>query len=1293
MHASSLPRPRGLLGLVLLLAVFSVMAHTPAVAQTGLQFNGSNQYVTFGTAAGLNSANFTLECWFKRTSTGVTTTTGNGGLLNAIPLVTKGRGEAETPANLNMNYFLGIRSDNVIAADFEEGAGPNHPIAGRTPIQTNLWYHAAVTYQASTGRYRLYLNGVIEKDTSLTAGITPASTSIQHAALATAMTSTGVAAGYFAGVMDEARIWNREKSQQAIQDSMLLAVTAGGGLLGRWGLNEGSGTAANDSVGGMNGTLTNGPTWVTGSPFALSYALRFGSSNAYVALGNPAALGLPQFTLECWFRRDGNGTATSTGTGGVTALPLITKGRAQADGDVRDMNYFLGINGADSVLVADFEEGATGTTPGLNHPVYGGTSIARGVWHHAAATYDGTTWRLYLDGLLDGLSTVGQPPRWDSAQRAGLGTAFDTSGAAAGYFNGTLDEARVWNHARGLAGIDSTINERITTPRTGLVARWGLDEGAGTTLYGSAGTSVNGTITGSGGPFSPLATLSAGVTRYDDEAVLAAAEYCYRIRATNATGESAWEGPACASTPAETNHALSFGGTDGYVTFGDPAALDLFQYTIECWFRRDGPGVTTTTGSGGVTDAVPLVTKGRGEADGSTVDLNYFLGIRDSDDVIFADLEEGSAGSTPGLNHPVAGVTPIVNGVWYHAAATYDGTAWKLYLNGNVEAELTVGQPPQGNSIQHAALGSALTSTGAPGGYLLGVIDEARVWDHARSQQEIQDAINLQLTSAVPGLKARWGLNEGAGTRVHGSAGTTVNGTVTGSNWSWTDGSPFGIVVNHSPDAPTLVAPADLATNVMHDPQLSVDVTDPDADSLTVRFYGRPYGAGSGADFSIIVLPDAQNYSASLSGGTPALFRAQTEWIAAHRESLSVAYVVQEGDIVNNADVLSQWDNAANAMYALEDTSLTHLPQGIPYDVTVGNHDQWPYAISSPDTTTKSYNLRFGSTRFDGRPYYGGHYGTNNDNHFSLFSGGGLDFLVISIEYGATTDAAVLDWADGLLKAYPTRQGIIVHHNLIGTGEAAAWQNGGQTLYDALKDNPNLFLMLCGHAAGEGKRMDVFQGDTVHTLLADYQDRTNGGDGWLRVLEFSPASNRIQVKTFSPTLNSLETDGNSQFSLSYAMGAPFELVGTRVGVPSGSPADVSWPDLADTTVYEWYATVSDAVGTTTGPFWRFTTGAGTAGVDESLPARLALGPNRPNPFISRTQFAYALPASGHVRFSIYDVRGRRVVTLVDAAQAAGPYTLRWEGCDATGGALPSGAYFARLEFAGRSEVRKIVLMR
>ncbi|NJN47301.1 MAG: hypothetical protein HC808_13405, partial [Candidatus Competibacteraceae bacterium] len=50
--------------------------------------------------------------------------------------------------------------------------------------------------------------------------------------------------------------------------------------------------------------------------------------------------------------------------------------------------------------------------------------------------------------------------------------------------------------------------------------------------------------------------------------------------------------------------------------------------------------------------------------------MNWFLGLRASDAVLVADFEEGAAGSSPGQNHPVAGTTPLVTGVWYHVAAT-----------------------------------------------------------------------------------------------------------------------------------------------------------------------------------------------------------------------------------------------------------------------------------------------------------------------------------------------------------------------------------------------------------------------------------------------------------------------------------------------------------------------------------------------------------------------------------------------------------------------------------------------
>ena len=149
----------------------------------------------------------------------------------------------------------------------------------------------------------------------------------------------------------------------------------------------------------------------------------------------------------------------------------------------------------------------------------------------------------------------------------------------------------------------------------------------------------------------------------------------------------------------------------------------------------------------------------------------------------------------------------------------------------------------------------------------------------------------------------------------------------------------------------------------------------------------------------------------------------------------------------------------------------------------------------------------------------------------------------------------------------------------------------GAAIYNALKGNPNLFLLLGGHVPGEGRRQDTFNSIVVNSLLADYQGRANGGDGWLRIMQFSPANNTIQVKTYSPSLDQYETDGDSQFTLSYSMAsapAAYQLIGTAT-VLSGGTAGVTWNGLADGTEYEWYATTSDDSTTTTSPTRSFTT--------------------------------------------------------------------------------------------------------
>ncbi len=85
--------------------------------------------------------------------------------------------------------------------------------------------------------------------------------------------------------------------------------------------------------------------------------------------------------------------------------------------------------------------------------------------------------------------------------------------------------------------------------------------------------------------------------------------------------------------------ALSFDGSDDYVTFGDNPALKLGTFTLECWFKREAGGTGASTGSGGIT-GMPLITKGRGQSDGSNVDCNYFFGIDETSGVLVADFED-----------------------------------------------------------------------------------------------------------------------------------------------------------------------------------------------------------------------------------------------------------------------------------------------------------------------------------------------------------------------------------------------------------------------------------------------------------------------------------------------------------------------------------------------------------------------------------------------------------------------------------------------------------------------------
>jgi len=303
----------------------------------------------------------------------------------------------------------------------------------------------------------------------------------------------------------------------------------------------------------------------------------------------------------------------------------------------------------------------------------------------------------------------------------------------------------------------------------------------------------------------------------------------------------------------------------------------------------------------------------------------------------------------------------------------------------------------------------------------------------------------------------------------------------------------------------------------------------PSPTGLTDR---EPTTAAAPGDFAIVALPDTQFYTASQRGGLPEMFTAQTEWIISNRVSRPIVYVALEGDISNDGNgVVTQWRNATNALYRLEDPARTDLPDGIPYGVAVGNHDTY-------NGGTGKFNQFFGTNRFAGHAYYGGNYGTNNDSHFDLFSAGGMDFIVLSLTMAAGSNPELMRWANTVLQSNVNRRAIVVTHSLLNPAPwptPASWTPEGPAIFAGLTNNPNLFLMLCGHRHGQGRRHEPVGdgGRYVDVLLADYQSSTNGGNGFLRLMEFSPSNHAIRVKSFSPWSGQWSTNSDGFFTLEW----------------------------------------------------------------------------------------------------------------------------------------------------------------
>ena len=430
----------------------------PGIISQALQFNGS-QYVYAGT--GLGSGTYTLGTWINTASA--------GGII------------MERRSNnlwYYANYIFAIGS-GVLNLTQVDPSNNIHTATGGT-VQNKGWVYVTATYDGSY--MRLYVNGVQTGILATSAGVHTDGTQYMFMGVDCLSSYTS----YFSGSMDDARIYSRALSPTEIQQLYFMGAAThlnatlnppnlSSGLVGHWSM-DGKDLIQNvfdSSSNGNNGYLVGFTSTSTATvPGVIGQALKFDGSSQYVNLGNPTALKITgtAMTVGAWIKV--NAWPSATHYPGVVSKTGNTSApyggyQLNLDNDSGHLASFCsGIN-----IGGTWQSTCTATT-----------GYATGVWYHVFVTYDGSAVRVYVNGVKDNSANYsGSVGDVSTSMSLGRNEAFPTGA----YFNGTLDDVRIYNRALSQAeitqlyklGAATHLNATLNPPNlsSGLVGHWSMD--------------------------------------------------------------------------------------------------------------------------------------------------------------------------------------------------------------------------------------------------------------------------------------------------------------------------------------------------------------------------------------------------------------------------------------------------------------------------------------------------------------------------------------------------------------------------------------------------------------------------------------------------------------------------------------------------------------------------------------------------------------------------------------------------------------------------------------------------
>ena len=348
------------------------------------------------------TGSFSLNAWFNSS---------DAGIQNIISY--------HEYSNTQANWYLRLNAGIIQFVIGEIGSGSTHytVLNSNSSFNDGNWHFVSAVRDAVSGELRLYVDGKVAATPLPDPGYNIVGTVDMYPSIGAAGMDSSLFE-YFNGQIDEVSVYNRALSE-AEAASIYNAGSTGkcacanppNDMVGWWG---GDGNAA-DIIGDNQGTPTNGATYTTGK---VGEAFSLDGVDDFISIPDSDSLDITDtITLSTWIYRNDNRTNAG----------LLTKGSINVLGvyelAVYEGRFYFRLNGYD-----------------LNLPSI--SSIPVGVWTHVAGTYDGSTAKIYINGVLDNSQPYSTP-----IQTNDLPLNLGFYGNPSRYFNGAMDEVQIFNRA------------------------------------------------------------------------------------------------------------------------------------------------------------------------------------------------------------------------------------------------------------------------------------------------------------------------------------------------------------------------------------------------------------------------------------------------------------------------------------------------------------------------------------------------------------------------------------------------------------------------------------------------------------------------------------------------------------------------------------------------------------------------------------------------------------------------------------------------------------------------------